>query len=63
MITARRAIEQHKSLMVVPGHPHDFHFSGSLDLLSEGATLVRDAQDLITFYKSECEFGFSNIHI
>jgi DNA processing protein len=63
MITAHRAIEQNKSLMVVPGHPHDFHFSGSLDLLSEGATLVRDAQDLITFYQSECGIGFSNIHI
>lgn len=53
LITAQQAILLGRSVWVVPGHPRDPHFAGSLDLLSEGASLVRDAKDLSMFFKSE----------
>lgn len=55
LITAQQALQLGKSVGVVAGHPIDPHFGGSLDLLSEGAFLVRDAQDLAMFYDSESE--------
>ncbi len=53
LITAHQAIQLGRPLWVVPGHPHDPHFSGSLDLLSEGAVMIRDAQDLSMYFTSE----------
>ena len=53
IITAQKSIQLGHSVWVVPGHPLDPHFNGSLDLLSEGALMVRDAQDLVMFYGSE----------
>lgn len=53
LITARHAVQLGKPVWVVPGHPLDPHFLGSLDLLSEGAQLVRDAEDLKIFLRSE----------
>ena len=53
MITAQKAIQIGSPVWVIPGHPLDPHFAGSLELLSEGAIPIRDAQDLAIFYKSE----------
>lgn len=46
LITAQRAISLGKDLAVIPGHPLDPHFSGVLDLIFEGAQLIRDSTDL-----------------
>ncbi len=53
LITANYAIEQGKPLWVVPSHPFDTKSLGGLDLLQEGATMVRDAEDLNLFIASE----------
>lgn len=53
LITARHAVQLGRPVWVVPGHPLDPHFLGSLDLLSEGAQLVRDAEDLKIFLRAE----------
>lgn len=53
LITAHQAVQLGRPVWVVPGHPQDPHFVGSLDLLSEGAVMVRDAQDLSMFFHSE----------
>ncbi|MFP5519046.1 MAG: DNA-processing protein DprA [Bdellovibrionia bacterium] len=55
MITAQRAAHLGKAVWVVPGHPCDIHFEGSMNLIAEGATLVRDAQELGAYWKSECQ--------
>lgn len=53
LITAQQSLQLGRAVGVVPGHPLDPHFGGSLDLLSEGAFLVRDAQDLAMFFQLE----------
>jgi DNA processing protein len=53
LITAHQALQLGRPVWVVPGHPLDVHFGGSLDLLTEGAALVRDAEDLFMYFKSE----------
>lgn len=53
LITAQQALQLGRPVWVVPGHPSDPHFSGSIDLLVEGAQVVRDAQDLIMYFNSE----------
>lgn len=49
MITAKAACDQNKSVYVLPTHARDVRGWGGLDLISEGATLVRDATDLISY--------------
>jgi DNA processing protein len=53
MITARHATEQGKPLFVLPSHPLDTRNQGALDLLIDGATPVRDAEDLYIYICSE----------
>lgn len=53
LITAHQAAQMGRAVCVVPGHPQDPHFAGCLDLLSEGAIMIRDAQDLSMFFHSE----------
>lgn len=53
LITAQQAAQLGRPVWVVPGHPYDPHFTGGLDLLSEGAIMIRDAQDLLMFYRAE----------
>lgn len=52
-MTASQSVQMGRAVAVVPGHPLDPHFGGSLDLLSEGAFPVRDLQDLRMFFASE----------
>lgn len=62
LITARCAIEQGKTVAVVPGHPLDNHFSGCLELLSDGAFPVRNAEDLLMLYRAESHFAGEHGH-
>lgn len=47
LITARMALDQGREVMAVPGHPMDARAGGGNLLIRDGATLVRDAQDVI----------------
>jgi Predicted Rossmann fold nucleotide-binding protein involved in DNA uptake len=58
LITAHQTLQLGRSLGVVPGHPLDPNFGGSVDLLTEGAVLIRDAQDLSLFFRSELQEDF-----
>lgn len=53
LITAQKTLQLGKNVLVVPGHPCDSSHLGNLDLLSEGATPVRDAEDLCMYFRSE----------
>ena len=47
LITVRDALEQGREVMAVPGHPFDGRAGGCNILIREGATLVRDASDIV----------------
>lgn len=47
LITARDALDQGREVLAVPGHPFDARASGCNLLIRDGATLVRNAQDVI----------------
>ncbi|MCL4124604.1 UNVERIFIED_CONTAM: hypothetical protein GTU68_039825 [Idotea baltica] len=47
LITARDALDQGREVLAVPGHPFDARASGCNMLIRDGATLVRNAQDVI----------------
>lgn len=53
LLTAMKTLEFGKSVFVVPGHPSDLSHLGNIDLLSEGATPIRDAEDLHRYFQSE----------
>ncbi len=53
LITAKQSAEQGRPLFVIPSHPFDAGAQGGLDLICDGATPVRDAQDLILLLRSE----------
>lgn len=46
LITAHRALEMGRDIFVVPGHPLDDSFRGSLQLLKLGAHLLTESDDL-----------------
>jgi len=47
LITARFALEQGREVFAVPGSPLDQRAEGPNDLIRQGATLVRDAGDVV----------------
>lgn len=47
LITARNAADQGREVLAVPGHPFDARSWGCNALLRDGATLVRDADDVV----------------
>lgn len=47
LITARNALDQGRDVLAVPGHPFDARAAGCNMLIRDGATLVRNAQDVI----------------
>ncbi len=53
MVTAQRALEQNKTVMVLPAHPLDPKAQGGLDLLYHGAAFIRDSQDIQILFNSE----------
>jgi len=50
-MTARLASENSKTVAVLPGFPSEVNWSGSIDLLCQGAFPIRDALDLRTLLK------------
>ena len=52
MITARDALDQGREVLAVPGHPFDTRASGCNNLLRDGATLVRGAEDVLDLLAS-----------
>ncbi len=54
LITARMAGEQGRDVMAVPGHPLDPRAQGPNHLIREGATLIRNADDILEIIR-----GFS----
>lgn len=47
LITARLTMETNRPLMVIPGSPLNPQYAGSLELLRDGATPIRDAHDVL----------------
>ncbi|SFT79952.1 DNA-processing protein DprA [Sedimentitalea nanhaiensis] len=47
LITARDALDQGREVLAVPGHPFDARAAGNNMLIRDGATLVRNAEDVI----------------
>ncbi len=47
LITARNALDQGRDVLAVPGHPFDARAWGCNMLIRDGATLVRNASDVI----------------
>jgi DNA processing protein len=47
LITARNALDQSRDVLAVPGHPFDARSAGCNMLIRDGATLVRNADDVI----------------
>lgn len=47
LITARNALDQNRDVLAVPGHPFDARASGCNMLIRDGATLIRNANDVI----------------
>ncbi|MEQ6201439.1 DNA-processing protein DprA [Sulfitobacter sp. HNIBRBA2951] len=47
LITARDALDQGRDVLAVPGHPFDARAAGGNMLIRDGATLVRNAADVI----------------
>ncbi|MGA1208431.1 MAG: DNA-processing protein DprA [Gemmobacter sp.] len=47
LLTARDALDLGRAVMAVPGHPVDPRAGGCNQLIREGATLVRDAADVL----------------
>jgi len=54
LITARLAGEQGRDVMAVPGSPLDPRAQGPNHLIREGATLVRNAEDIMTALNNFC---------
>lgn len=55
LITARDALDQGREVLAVPGHPFDARASGCNMLIRDGATLVRNAADVIEAIGPEIE--------
>lgn len=47
LITARNALDQGRDVMAVPGHPLDARAAGCNALIRDGATLVRQVEDVL----------------
>lgn len=52
-MTAKHSLEVGRPVLIVPSHPYDVANQGGVFLLSEGGTLIRDAQDLVMIFDAE----------
>jgi DNA processing protein len=53
LITAQCALDQGREVMAVPGHPMDARAGGCNSLIRDGATLVRNAADVLAALQSD----------
>ncbi len=53
LITARAALDQGRDVLAVPGHPFDARAAGCNMLIRDGATLVRNADDVVELLPCE----------
>ena len=58
LITARLAGEQGRDVFAVPGHPYDPRAEGPNHLIREGASLVRNAEDILEILRDFSGNGF-----
>lgn len=49
LMTAHKAMDENKDVMVVPGPPLIASYEGSLELFEQGALLARDEKDIILY--------------
>jgi DNA processing protein len=47
LMTANKALDENREILVVPGPPLVESYTGSLELICQGAGLARDAKDII----------------
>jgi len=59
LITARLAGEQGRDVFAVPGHPMDPRASGPNKLIRDGATLIRNADDVLENLLQTLPLGFA----
>ncbi|MBY5987610.1 DNA-processing protein DprA [Roseovarius atlanticus] len=55
LITARNALDQGRDVLAVPGHPFDARAAGCNMLIRDGATLVRNADDVLAALPARAE--------
>jgi DNA processing protein len=53
LLTVQHAVDISRPVFAVPGHPQDLFFAGNLQIILEGATMARDAQDLNCLFSLE----------
>jgi len=62
LITASCALDQGREVMAVPGHPMDARAAGCNALIRDGATLVRNAADVLAALDLEaCDTGAAEV--
>jgi len=49
LLTAKWAMEFQRNICCLPSHPQSLSSQGSLDLIYDGAQIIRDHRDLISF--------------
>lgn len=59
-MTIRLACDLGKAVAALPGHPMDSRCTGTLDALRDGATLIRDSQDLICLLAAEAARDYAH---
>ncbi len=50
MITAKHALEQGRRIFAVPAKPYDISYSGPLELIKNGASVLTEADDILSEY-------------
>lgn len=63
MITAEHALTQGRRLFAVPGKPYDRLYSGSLELIKNGATVLTEASDILMEYAMMFPHRINTHHI
>lgn len=61
LITARFAAEEGREIFAVPGSPLDRRAEGPNDLIRDGATLLRNAEDVISTLKPQLDKDFESL--